>query len=81
MNGTPSSTRTRGFCRTTGLRLCKGRLDPRGTWPARLPAWASAPIDHVFASDGIRMVSRRVLGSGGSDHRALMVEIALPRGP
>ena len=47
-----------------------------GTWPTFLPRHASIPIDHVLASPELVPVSRKLLTAYGSDHRAVLAEIA-----
>lgn len=45
-----------------------------GTWPSHLPAPLGVTIDHVYASDDIAFVSRRLGQANGSDHRPVVVE-------
>ena len=49
-----------------------------GTWPTDLPAFLGAPIDHVYATSGWRIVDFRVIGSmdaAGSDHRPILAQL------
>lgn len=49
-----------------------------GTWPAALPAWLGASIDHTFATAEWKSISFRVLtgpDTGGSDHRPIFAVI------
>ncbi len=52
-------------------------LGAGGTWPSILPAPLRLPIDHVMATDGIAFASRKVLVLPGSDHAAVLTEIAI----
>lgn len=45
-----------------------------GTWPSPLPAPLGVTIDHVYASDDLAFVSRRLGRANGSDHRPVVVE-------
>lgn len=47
-----------------------------GTWPTFLPRAMSIPIDHVLATQEFALVSRKLLTVSGSDHRAVLAEIA-----
>ncbi|KGM03581.1 endonuclease/exonuclease/phosphatase family protein, partial [Cellulomonas cellasea] len=48
-----------------------------GTWPAALPSWLSAPIDHVLVDAEVwAVVGFDVLGAvGGSDHRPVVAHL------
>ncbi|MBN6190276.1 MULTISPECIES: endonuclease/exonuclease/phosphatase family protein [Microbacterium] len=62
-----------GYCRDVASRTGNGLS---GTWPSSLPALAGAPIDHVMASPNWRPTGSVVLDdAGGSDHRALVVQL------
>ncbi|WP_309103202.1 endonuclease/exonuclease/phosphatase family protein [Microbacterium sp.] len=62
-----------GHCRDAASRTGNGLT---GTWPSSFPALAGAPIDHVMASPNWRPTGSRVLeDAGGSDHRALIVQL------
>ena len=47
-----------------------------GTWPTFLPRALGIPIDHVLASEELALQSRKVFTVSGSDHRAVLAEIA-----
>jgi endonuclease/exonuclease/phosphatase (EEP) superfamily protein YafD len=49
---------------------------PSGTWPSFLPRDMSIPIDHMLASQDVVFLSREVITMPGSDHRAVLAEIA-----
>jgi endonuclease/exonuclease/phosphatase (EEP) superfamily protein YafD len=48
------------------------------TWPTRWPGWLGVQIDHVFTSGGVAARTVSVLDLPGSDHRALLAELAVP---
>lgn len=47
------------------------------TWPSILPPLLRLPIDHVMATEGISLTNRKVLALPGSDHTAVLTEIAI----
>lgn len=47
-----------------------------GTWPTFLPRALGIPIDHILASKELALQSRRLFTVSGSDHRAVLAEIA-----
>jgi endonuclease/exonuclease/phosphatase (EEP) superfamily protein YafD len=47
-----------------------------GTWPTFLPRAMGIPIDHVLASEELALQSRKLFTVSGSDHRAVLAEIA-----
>ena len=62
-----------GYCRDSATRTGSGVV---GTWPSSVPALAGAPIDHVMASPNWTPTGSVVLDdAGGSDHRALVVQL------
>ena len=62
-----------GHCRDVASRTGNGLS---GTWPSSLPALAGAPIDHVMASPNwVPTGSVLREDAGGSDHRALIVQL------
>ncbi len=62
-----------GYCRDVASRTGNGM---QGTWPSSFPALAGAPIDHVMASQNWTPSGSLVLDdAGGSDHRALIVQL------
>ena len=56
-----------------GMNVLTG---PGGSWPTFLPRQMGIPIDHVMASPELALLSRRLLTVTGSDHRAVLTEIA-----
>ncbi|PVE92252.1 endonuclease/exonuclease/phosphatase family protein [Microbacterium sp. TPD7012] len=62
-----------GYCRDVASRTGNGMT---GTWPSSLPPLAGAPIDHVMVSQNWTPSGSVVLDdAGGSDHRALVVQL------
>lgn len=57
----------------TGMTILTG---VGATWPTFLPFHAGIPIDHVLASDDLALLSRDVVTIKGSDHRAVIAEVA-----
>jgi endonuclease/exonuclease/phosphatase (EEP) superfamily protein YafD len=47
-----------------------------GSWPTFLPRAMSIPIDHVLATQELSLLSRKLFTVSGSDHRAVLAEIA-----
>ena len=47
-----------------------------GSWPTFLPRAMSIPIDHVLVTPELALMSRKLLTLPGSDHRAVLAEIA-----
>ena len=65
--------------RETGLARAKPLLAPAGTWPASSPSFLRVPIDDLFVSEGVRVVSWEVIGAEtNSDHAPVLVTIDLP---
>ena len=62
-----------GYCRDAATRTGTGMTS---TWAdERMPLVASAPIDHVMASQNWEPTGSLLLDSAGSDHRALVVQL------
>ncbi|HED53492.1 MAG TPA: endonuclease/exonuclease/phosphatase family protein [Phycisphaerales bacterium] len=72
-NSPPTGVRSRAFARRSGLVRAKPVFRLGGSYPSGLPAEFGVAIDGVFASPGVGVRSWRVLGSAGSDHRAVVV--------
>jgi endonuclease/exonuclease/phosphatase (EEP) superfamily protein YafD len=65
---------TMGHIRDTSeMTLLTG---PGGSWPSILPRQVGIPIDHVLASPELTLLSRELVAVLGSDHRAVLAEIA-----
>jgi endonuclease/exonuclease/phosphatase (EEP) superfamily protein YafD len=50
-----------------------------GTWPTFLPKALGIPIDHVLATEELALQSRKLFNIRGSDHRAVLTEIAFKK--
>jgi endonuclease/exonuclease/phosphatase (EEP) superfamily protein YafD len=58
--------------------LVEAGLGPQATWsPGRLPLILGLPIDHAFAGGGAQAYAR-IGADVGSDHRPLVIDVALP---
>lgn len=76
-NSTPTSVRGRAFADRSGLVRAKPGLMPSGTYPSWAPSALGLAIDGVYASPGVRVARWEPIGSAGSDHRALVIELVL----
>jgi endonuclease/exonuclease/phosphatase (EEP) superfamily protein YafD len=63
-------------CLDAGEMTGKGLI---GTWPTKLPEWIGGQIDHVLGGGGAVPTSLRVLDLPGSDHRALLATVSVPK--
>lgn len=77
LNATPTGSRSR-LLAAAGLRRCKSRFLPVGTYPATSPWPLSIAIDDAAVSPSVRVASWRRLGRAGSDHAAILVELDIP---
>ncbi len=75
-NSTPTGRVFRSFAHQSGLRTA--RTKPIGTWPTSRPRLLGVAIDHVFTSPDIVHLARRVGPSFRSDHRPIVVDLAVP---
>jgi len=77
LNITRWSPHFRQLLRQSGLMDSAGAAGLQPTWwPPRLPILA-IPIDHLLHSAQLRILDRRIGPAVGSDHRALIVDVAL----
>jgi len=76
-NSTPTSRLHRLISERSGLRS-PTRLFTQGSWPAEFPAWLALPIDRVYVSDGVRVVSAEVGPRVYSDHRPVLFTLEVP---
>ena len=74
-NSTPTSVRGRAFADRSGLVRAKPAMKAAGTFPSLVPSFAGLSIDGVYASPSVRVARWEPIGSAGSDHRALVVEL------
>jgi endonuclease/exonuclease/phosphatase (EEP) superfamily protein YafD len=80
LGATPWNADYRALTAATGLRDA-GDVVGRGLRPT-WPAWGMtplAPLDHVLVSDRIGVRSMGTVLISGATHRALMVDLAIPR--
>lgn len=73
-NATPWSAGLRAFLLKTGLF----GFNTRPTWPVWF-GFAGIPIDHAFASRDLRIIDIETGPHIGSDHRPLLIDVALAR--
>lgn len=78
-NDTPAGIRHRRLHDAFGLASSKSMLSASGTWPASLPWPLSVAIDDVLVNARCRVVSWAAVPIPGSDHRAVLAEIEIPR--
>ena len=74
MNSTDGSAHFRDFIAVTGLRDSRHGFGRQGSWPVNSPYRIA--IDHLFLSDDLSVVDRRLGPSIHSDHFPLIVDIA-----
>jgi len=70
--------RTHAIMRTSGLRPWSPLLGA-GTFPALLPRWVSLPLDRIWASEGVWVERWRVGPRMRSDHRPVVLDLAVRR--
>jgi endonuclease/exonuclease/phosphatase (EEP) superfamily protein YafD len=76
-NATPMSHMLEIFAAASGLH----RLTRTPSWPASFGPFPQIAIDHIFVSDGVRLISGPVIGNNaGSDHYPVIATIAVPAG-
>ena len=76
LNLTPWSS---GFARLrarSGLRDSRAGFGVQATFPSEL-GWAGIPIDHALVSAEVAVTGRRVGPAVGSDHRPIVVDLAV----
>jgi endonuclease/exonuclease/phosphatase (EEP) superfamily protein YafD len=78
LNATPWSRRFRRVVARSGLRDSRAGFGIQASFPAAL-GWAGIPIDHALVSAEIAVVDRRVGPDVGSDHRPILVDLAIRR--
>ncbi len=74
MNTTDASPHFADFLRTTRLRDSRLGFGRQASWPSWSPYRIA--IDHAFLSNDLAVVRRKLLPPNGSDHFALLVELA-----
>lgn len=76
LNCTPFSPHFAELLEGGGLRDTGLGFGLPATWRPGLPG-LGIPIDHVLLGDGVRVLDRRVGSTIGSDHRPLIVRVAI----
>ena len=74
LNATDAAPEFRNFLHTTGLRDSRLGFGRQASWPTWSPYRIA--LDHLFLSDDLAVVSRRLGPEIGSDHLPLIVELA-----
>jgi endonuclease/exonuclease/phosphatase (EEP) superfamily protein YafD len=80
INSTPWSRSVRSILASGRLLNSQAGFGLQQTWNAFTPKFMQIPIDHCFHSRRLRTVDRRVLGSTGSDHLPILVELEVAQG-
>lgn len=62
-------------CADAAEQLGKGLV---GTFPVSRPRWIGVQIDHVLVTGGVRPLRVEILDVPGSNHRAVLAEVAVP---
>lgn len=76
LNMTSSSKRFTNFLKDTNLYTYSSFKNITSTWPTYLPNYLGIQIDHVLFTKNFRLISKKIANNFGSDHRALIVELA-----
>ena len=79
-NSPPTSVRARAFADRSGLVRAKPWHVLGGTFPADVPGFIALAIDGVYASPGVGVKSWEMVGSAGSDHRGVVIELVFDQG-
>lgn len=74
MNSTDASGLFRDFLATTRLRDSRLGFGRQATWPSPFPYRIA--IDHVFLTDDLAVVDRRLGENVGSDHLPVLIDLA-----
>jgi endonuclease/exonuclease/phosphatase (EEP) superfamily protein YafD len=77
LNRTDGSPHFAAFAAALGLRDSRLGFGPQPSWPAWAPY--EVAIDHVFVPDDLAVVARRTGPNVGSDHRAVVIDLAPAR--
>ncbi|MCL1887999.1 MAG: endonuclease/exonuclease/phosphatase family protein [Kiritimatiellaeota bacterium] len=78
LNATPWCGAFKNHLRASGLRNTSQGRGLYPSWPAPLPAFLRIPIDHVFHTPDIEILSRHIGPRVGSDHLPVIVDFKLP---
>jgi len=77
LNATMWSPYFATLLRESGLRDARRGFGIQTTWPASLPSFLRLPIDHCLVSDDWFVQGVTTVGKTGSDHKAVLFELAL----
>jgi endonuclease/exonuclease/phosphatase (EEP) superfamily protein YafD len=75
INSTPWSRSVRRILRSGKLLNSQAGFGLQLSWNAFFPKFLQIPIDHCFHSKAFRTVDRQILGSTGSDHLPILIEL------
>ena len=78
---TPWSPYYKGMIRESGLKNARQGYGVKATWSGIPSPVAMLPLDHVLLSPEFAVRDFRVGPDIGSDHRPLVVEVAVPPHP
>jgi endonuclease/exonuclease/phosphatase (EEP) superfamily protein YafD len=78
LNVTMWSPWYRRLCDETGLVSARRGFGVLASWPTFLPSIMRLPIDHCLVSEGVVVADCRLGPEFGSDHRPLIVDLAVP---
>lgn len=81
LNTTSWSRTFQSLLRVGRLRDSRVGFGLQPSWPAWLPAPLRIPIDHCLVTDGVVVRARRLGPLVGSDHRPVIVDLALAGSP
>ena len=76
LNMTTTSKRFTNFLKDTNLYTYASYKYPTFTWPAFISSYLGIQIDHVLFSENFKMIRKKTTNHFGSDHRALIVDLA-----
>ena len=76
LNMTTTSKRFTNFLKDTNLYTYASYKYPTFTWPAFISSYLGIQIDHVLFSENSKMIRKKTTNHFGSDHRALIVDLA-----
>ena len=76
LNMTTTSKRFTNFLKDVNLYTYVSYKHPTSTWPAFMPNYLGIQIDHVLFSKNFKMIGKKTTNHFGSDHRALIVDLA-----